>query len=102
MKATVFCRSTDKGVHTFYLNADGIEYYLFHQTYRKGVSEYYRNGVSINDAIDFGRSKKDYALMHTMQKLPMFLKYAEKEYGIQVLNQTIKKNKKHGSCRAAA
>ena len=30
------------------------------------------------------------------------LKYAEKEYGIQVLNQTIKKNKKYGNCHAAA
>ena len=102
MKATVFCRPTDKGVHTFYLNANGTEYYLFHQNYRKGVSEYYRNGVSINEAINFGRSKKDDALMRTMQKLPMYLKYAEKEYGIQVLNQTIKKNKKYGNYHAAA
>jgi hypothetical protein len=75
---------------------------LFHQNYRKGVSEYYRNGVSINEAINFGRSKKDDALMRTMQKLPMYLKYAEKEYGIQVLNQTIKKNKKYGNCSVAA
>ena len=59
MKATIFCRPTDKGVHTFYLNANGTEYYLFHQNYRKGVSEYYSNGVSINEAINFGRSKKD-------------------------------------------
>ena len=102
MKTMIYCRSTNKGVHTFYLNADGIEYYLFHQNYRKGVSNYYRNGVSLDYAINFGRSKKDDALMRTMQKLPMYLKYAEKEYGIQVLNQTIKKNKKYGNCHAAA
>ena len=102
MNATIFCRATDKGIHTFYLNANGNEYYLFHQNYRKGVSEYYRNGVSINEAINFGRSKRDDALMRTMQKIPMYLKYAEKEYGIQVLNQTIKKNKKYGNLRVAA
>ena len=102
MKTMIYCRSTNKGVHTFYLNADGIEYYLFHQNYRKGVSDYYRNGVLLDYAINFGRSKKDDALMRTMQKLPMYLKYAEKEYGIQVLNQTIKKNKKHGNSRVAA
>ena len=102
MNATFFCRATDKGIHTFYLNANGNEYYLFHQNYRKGVSEYYRNGVSINEAINFGRAKRDYALMRTMQKIPMYLKYVEKEYGIQILNQTIKKNKKHGNRRVAA
>ena len=48
MKATIFCETTAKGIHTFYLSTDGQRYYLFNQDYRKGVQEYYGRGVSIN------------------------------------------------------
>ena len=102
MRTTVFCKVTAKGVHTFYLSANGSEYYLFRQSYRRGVNAYYRNGVSLSDAMDFGKSHRDAALIKTMQKLPAYVKFIEKEYGIAVLAQTCKKNKRGGACRIAA
>ena len=41
MKTKIYCKTQEKGVHTFYLNKDGRIYYLFSQDYRKGVSKYY-------------------------------------------------------------
>ena len=92
MKATVHCEATDKEVHTFYLVSEGIKYFLFHQSFRRGVKEYFGRGVSINEAFNFGRSHHNTALIHTMEKLPAYIKYVEKEYGIEVLKQTAKKN----------
>lgn len=102
MKATIWCEATGKGEHTFYLKADGKRYYLFRQNYRRGVADYYRNGVFLCEAMNFGKTKGDSALVRTMQKLPSYLKYVEKEYGIQVLKQTIKKNKRIGNSHVAA
>ena len=93
MKATVYCKATDQGVHTFYLVSEGREYFLFHQNFRRGVAEYYRYGVTVNEAINFGRSKHNTALINTMEKLPAYIRYVEKEYGIEVLKQTAKKIK---------
>lgn len=92
MKATIFCRATDKGIHTFYLRSEGCDYYLFRQNYRRGVDEYFKGGVVLERAIDFGKSRQNEAIQRTMQKLPSYIKYIEKEYEIQILNKTIKKN----------
>ena len=92
MKATIYCRTTDRGIHTFYLRSKGCDYYLFRQNYRRGVDEYFRSGVVLERAIDFGKSRQNEAIKRTMQKLPSYIKYIEKEYEIQILNKTIKRN----------
>lgn len=74
MKATVYCKTTDKDMQTFYLVAGGTEYFLFHQSFRRGVKEYYGRGVTLNEAINFGRSKHNTALINTMEKLPAYIK----------------------------
>ena len=80
MKATIYCKATDKGIHTFYLRSEGCDYYLFRQNYRRGVDEYFRSGVVLERAIDFGKSRQNEAIQRTMQKLPSYIKYIEKEY----------------------
>lgn len=95
MKDTIYCRTTDKGVHSFYLSSNGTSYYLFSQDYRRGVNAYYRKGVLLDRALDYGRSDNDVAVIRTMGKLPSYIRYIEKEYGIQVLKKTAKKNAKH-------
>ena len=102
MKTTVYCKPTDKGIHTFYLSASGKDYFLFHQDYRKGVHSYFEKGVSLNEAMDFSRAHRDNALIRTMEKLPMYIKYVEKEYGIAVYNKTVSRQKNyHERCRVA-
>ena len=94
MKNTIYFKTTAKGTHTFYLKSDGKEYFLFTQDYRKGVNDYYKYGVDIDKASDFSKSKLDSAVMRTMSKIFMYVKYIEKEYEIEILRQTVKKNKK--------
>lgn len=93
MKATIYCELTAKGVHSFFLITSKAEYFLFSQDYRKGVNEYFNKGVHLDEAINFSRSRKDNAIRRTMTKIPMYIKYVEKEYGIEVLEQTKKKNR---------
>ena len=89
----IHCEPTAHGVHTFSLVANGKEYYLFRQNYRKGVHAYYSKGVPLTQAFNYSKSHNDSALLRTMSKLPMYIKYAEKEYGIEVLGRTKKKSR---------
>lgn len=94
MKTTVYCIVSDKGQHSFYLKQDNSKYYLFTQNYRKSVQRYYGKGVTIEEAINFNRSKHDSAIINTMDKLPSYIKYIEKEYQINILKKTKQKQDK--------
>lgn len=93
MRITIYCQSTSHDVHSFYLTVNGEKYFLFSQNYRKGVHGFYSKGVLLNDAIDYSRAGRDIAIVRTMKKIRMYIKYIEKEYGIEVLNQTKRRNR---------
>ena len=93
MKATIYCEPTAKGVHSFFLITPEAEYFLFSQDYRKGVHEYFNKGVRLDEATNFSKSHRDSAIRRTMTKIPMYIKYVEKEYDIEVLELTKKKNR---------
>lgn len=67
---------------------------MFKQPYRKGVQAYFGNGVSIDKALNHNWNKLDRAVMRTIDKIPQYVRYIEKEYGIAVLKQT-----KRGECK---
>lgn len=90
---TIYCKS-QKNVNHFYLCHEGEEYYLFTQSYRRGVTAYFCRGVTCDKALDFGKARHDTAVKNTMEKLPSYLRYIEKEYGIEVLRKTVKKNRR--------
>lgn len=92
MKAMVYCEPTKRGVHSFYLVNEGRKYFLFNQNYRKGVHKYFNKGVLLSQAINYSKAHHDNALLRTMTKLPIYIKYIEKEYGIEVFEQTKKRN----------
>lgn len=92
MKPTIYCKEKTKGMHSFYIITDnGLEYFLFSQNYRKGVQNFFGKGVRLDQARNFAKSNKDSAIMRTMHKIPMYIKYLEKEYGIEILEKTRKK-----------
>ncbi len=93
MKNMIYCEPAARGVHAFFLVANGKEYYLFSQNYRKGVHAYYSKGVPLTQAFKFSKTHNDTALIRTMSKLPMYIMYVEKEYGIEVLDRTKKKSR---------
>ena len=95
MKAMIYCEPTERGVHSFYLKAAGQEYFLFRQGYRKGVQEYFSKGASIDLSINYSKAHNDSALERTMYKIPMYVRYIEKEYQVEVLEQTKKHNSKN-------
>ncbi len=62
---------------------------------KKEIVEYiYKTGkgVELNKALDHSRGNHDTALIKTMNKLPRYIIYIEKEYGIQVFNKTKRRN----------
>ena len=95
MKAMIYCEPTEHRIHSFYLVTDGREYFLFSQNYRRGVQEYFNKGVSLTQAMNYSKTHNDSALVRTMTKLPMYIKYIEKEYEIEVFEQTKKRNSKN-------
>ena len=95
MKDKIYCKTTDKGIHSFYLSTSKGDYFLFQQNYRKGVNDYFEKGVTLNEAMNFSRSRQDNAIMRTMSKLPMYIKYVEKEYRVEVLDKTKQKYKSY-------
>lgn len=97
MREMIFCKVTAKDRHSFFLKKEDETIFLFSQTYRHGVANYYRKGVSLKEAMDHSRSHHDRALARTMTKIPMYIKYVEKEYGIEVFEQTKKKRKGYKS-----
>ena len=93
MKTMIYCKPTQQGVHSFYLVTGGEEYFLFSQNYRKGVQEYFSRGVYLDDSMKFAKTKNDSAIIRTMTKLPMYIRYIEKEYEIEVYEQTKGRNR---------
>ncbi len=93
MKTMIYCETTEKAIHVFYMINEGKSYYLFSQDYRKGVQEFYHKGVRLDESVDFSKAHKDTAIERTMTKIPMYIKYIEKEYGIEVLERTKKRNR---------
>ena len=92
MANTIYCETTAKGVQSFFINANGETHFLFSQNFRKGVKDYFERGVRIDEAINFKRANGNSAIIHTMEKLPAYIRYVEREYGMEVLRKTARKN----------
>ena len=91
MRTYIYCKVTEKGVHSFFLETQEGEFFLFNQSYRKGVQAYFGKGVSLTESRNFAKSNHDSAIIKTMNKLPAYIRYVEKEYGVLVLDQTKKR-----------
>lgn len=94
MKTIIYCKPTAQGIHSFYLCSEEGEFFLFSQSYHKGVQKYFSKGVRLDAARDYSKSNRDSAIVKTMNKLPMYIKYIEKEYGVAILEKTKKKQSK--------
>lgn len=87
MQKTIYCKQIEYGRHDFFLKDDAGEHYLFSQRYRTGVDNYYRAGVSVDAALDFTRANEDHMVLHTMEKLPVYLRYIQKECDVKVFRK---------------
>ena len=92
MASKIFSKITEKGKQSLYLKTNGKEYFLFSQNYYKSVSQFYKSEVSVDRALDFSVSPGK-AVNKTMEKLRAYIPYIEKEYGINVLDKTIRRQR---------
>lgn len=72
----------------FFLTYNNVEYWLFTGKLRKGVLNFYEKGVDLNKALDFSKSHNDTAIIKTMEKLPLYIRYIEREENIQIFDKT--------------
>ena len=98
---TIYCKPTAKGIHSFYLMVGTEEFFLFSQAYRKGVEEYYGRGVRIEESVKYSKAHNDSAIIRTMDKIPMYVRYVEKEYDIEVFEKTKRKCTQNNRVRCA-
>lgn len=78
MQTVIYCVRAAGGKHEFYMMADQEHYYLFTQDYRKGGHNYFGKGLMLNEAMDYSRSNRNRAVVHTMDKIPVYIRYVEK------------------------
>ena len=90
MAAKIYCRTTAKGVQTYYL-ADGKKnYYLFNSTFHKSNKEFFSQGRYIKEVLD-ARRHVSASVQKISIRLISIVKYIESEYGICVLQKTANK-----------
>ena len=96
MKDYIYCKTIAKGKQSFYLVSQGKEYFLFVQTYKSSNKEVYEHGVPL---FDLRKVKKHHskAVSHTAKKLPIYIQYIEREYGIMVMEKTKRKHPNYRS-----
>ena len=90
MQAKVICRTTAKDTQTFYVSVNGKEHYLFKQKYRRSVKKHFQNGITINQTKDYS-SVTSRAVKRTLDKLPPYIHFLEKDCEVAVYEKTKQK-----------
>lgn len=93
----IYCKPTDKGVHTFYLFTQGKTYSLFSQKFSTSNREFFGCGLAVNQVFSF-ENVHSFTTRKTLEKLQSALFRAEREWGLSVTNKTNAKQnraKKH-------
>lgn len=92
MNIVIKCKIDKKGGNSFYVSCSGKEYYLFSQSYHKGVNSFFSGGKSIQNVFNNRSAKKDHYIIKTIEKMKPYIKYVEKENNIKILNSSIEKD----------
>ena len=95
MKAKVFCVTVAKGQQAFYVTVNGRKYFLFQQHYRVSNKEFFGKGIGINQINDYSKTRS-HAVRNTLDKLPSYIHYIEKEYRVAIYekSKTLRKDSK--------
>ena len=101
MQTTIYCKTTNNGVHSFYLLVGNEKFFLSSLVYRKGVENYYGKGVRSDESMKYSRAHNDFAITKTTDKIPMYVKYVEKEYNIEIFERTKRRCAQNNRIRCA-
>lgn len=75
---TVYCTMNEKGTLDFYARSASGECYLFTQKFYPSVYNMYRRPLTVKQATSFKRADENTILRKIAEKLPVYLRYAEK------------------------
>lgn len=89
MQAKIFCKTMAKGRQSYYVAVNGKIIFLFTQNYRVSNKLFFQNGVCINE-INSYTNVHSTSVKKTLDKLPCYLRYVEKEYGVAIYEKTKK------------
>lgn len=89
MQAKIFCKTLAKGVQAYYVTVDKKTYFLFQQAYHESNKAFFRKGVSINRVNNYS-GVHSASVRRTMDKLPTYIRFIEKEYGVAIYDKTRK------------
>ena len=87
---TIFCKTTNKGEQSFYIDSDRSLYYLFSQKFRSSNKDYFERGIRLDKVYDFSHVHSA-ATIATLEKLQKYIILMEKQEGLVVRKQTERK-----------
>ena len=85
----VYCKRNDDNRLDFFIKErqGGAYFFLFSQKWYRGVEEYFKDGVPLDEALRHGKTKRDFMVQKVKSKLPVYIRYIERESGIAFLEQ---------------
>ncbi len=90
MNKKIYCKTTAKGIQSFYVKIGAKSYFLFQQKYYVGVKDFFSNGKQIDDLANACKNVNT-AVRRTAEKIPLYLKYIEKEYDVVIFDKRQKR-----------
>lgn len=87
----VYCKPTEKGVHTFFLSVDGKDFILFRQRYSTSNRNFFGSGIPLDRAFSF-RNVHSVATQRTLEKIQSAIPACERRFGLAVTKKQIRKN----------
>ena len=89
----IYCKTTDKGIQTYYLTDGKRDYDLFRTSFHRSNKEFFGKGRYVQEVLDARRHRSE-TVRRTSVRLVSAVKYIESEYGICVFQQTAKKQQR--------
>ncbi len=99
MQKMIYCKTSGHNKLDFYLTMGQEKYFLFSQNYCNIALRLYKNGIPLERSLKSHcrQSLKFRALNKISEKIPVYIKYIEKEYNIAILNSSFKKCSKRNN-----
>ena len=89
MKVIIICKTTAKGVQSYYLIYGGMQYFLFSMAYRRSNRAYYGAGRTVWDVIKACKNHSTSVRMAS-ERIIRCIKDIEKVFEISVLDRSEK------------
>lgn len=98
MISKIYCRTTEKGVQSYYITCGKETHFLCNASYHKSNRDFFVSGRRIDEVLDARRHVSN-SVRKISERIVKAVKYLESEYDLCVFNQTAKKKTKSYSAK---